>query len=77
MDDPKQAVSFIVRIWLEPSQAENRWRGHIRHVQSGQDSYFQDLRRMREFMETIVGQPFPGSRPEEDQRSRERSGGGA
>jgi len=50
MDDPKQAVSFIVRIWLEPSQAENRWRGHIRHVQSGQDSYFQDLRRMREFM---------------------------
>ena len=59
MDDAKQVVSFIVCIWLEPGQAEHRWRGHIRHVQSGQDAYFQDLMRMTEFVETIGGQPLP------------------
>ncbi|MFO7632905.1 MAG: hypothetical protein R6W76_10210 [Caldilinea sp.] len=38
--------SFIVRIWLEESAAENMpptWRGSITHVISGRRIYFGDL----------------------------------
>ena len=38
--------SFIVKIWLEETAKETdqvRWRGHIKHVQSGERRYLKDL----------------------------------
>jgi len=55
-----EQVSFVLRLWLEPgTSGERRWRGHIQHVQSGRDVYFQDLRRMLAFVEEISGESFP------------------
>jgi hypothetical protein len=53
--------SFVARIWLEHEpNGEAMWRGHIQHVQSGRESYFQDLGEMREFLECVTGVPKPG-----------------
>lgn len=39
--------SFIVKVWLERTLAENNsqviWRGHITHVPSGERRYLKDL----------------------------------
>jgi hypothetical protein len=39
--------SFIVKVWLERTPAENNsqaiWRGHITHVPSGERRYLKDL----------------------------------
>ena len=44
--------SFVARIWLERTDEENpRWRGHIQHIQGREETYFQDLEEMSEFME--------------------------
>ena len=31
------------------------WRGHVRHVQGEEETYFQDLRAMSEFLERVSG----------------------
>ncbi len=50
------AQSFVARIWLERgSNGEPVWRGHVRHVQSSKDHYFQDLRVMCDFIEQVSG----------------------
>ncbi len=52
--------SFVARIWLESgSNGEPIWRGHIQHVQGGQEAYFQDLGKLREFVERVSGLPWP------------------
>ncbi len=52
--------SFVARIWLEHgSNGEPIWRGHIQHVQGGQEAYFQDLGKLREFVERVSGLPGP------------------
>ncbi len=52
--------SFVARIWLEyGSNGEPIWRGHIQHVQGGQETYFQDLGTLREFVERVSGVPGP------------------
>jgi len=52
--------SFVVRIWLEGESAHDpTWRGHIRHVQGEEESYFQNLSQMKEFLERISGFPLP------------------
>ncbi len=52
--------SFVARIWLEHgSNGEPIWRGHIQHAQGGQEAYFQDLGKLREFIERISGLPGP------------------
>ena len=59
---PGQRVSksFVARIWLEKgSNGEPIWRGHIQHVQGGQEIYFQDLGKLREFVERVSGIPGP------------------
>ena len=46
--------SFVARIWLERTDdAEPEWRGHIRHVQGHEETYFHDLEEMSEFMQQL------------------------
>ncbi|MDP6885028.1 MAG: hypothetical protein QF830_12905 [Rhodospirillales bacterium] len=48
--------SFVARIWLEGEPGNNpTWRGHIQHVQGEEESYFQSLAEMKEFLERISG----------------------
>ena len=48
--------SFVARIWLERTDEEEpRWRGHIQHIQGGEETYFQDFEEMSEFMEQVSG----------------------
>lgn len=55
--------SFVARIWLERgSNGDPVWRGHIRHVQGQEETYFQDLGKMNEFLESVTG--FRGIRPD-------------
>jgi hypothetical protein len=52
--------SFVARIWLEYGQnGQPRWRGRIRHVQNGRETYFHDLKEMRDFLEEVSGMPGP------------------
>ena len=47
--------SFVARIWLEHTDGEDPdWRGHIRHVQGSEETYFQGLLEMSEFMEQVT-----------------------
>ncbi len=60
MVGPGTQGSFVVRIWLEGESASNPiWRGHIRHVQGEEESYFKNLSEMKEFLERISGVPLP------------------
>jgi hypothetical protein len=56
--------SFVARIWLEHgSNGEPIWRGHIQHVQGREQTYFQDLWKLREFVERVSGIPGPAIEP--------------
>lgn len=62
MGEQRSSESFVARIWLERGlNGEPRWRGHIRHIQSGRQGYFKDLREMRAFLERASGIPGPGA----------------
>jgi len=53
--------SFVARIWLERAADEDpKWRGHIQHIQGGEEIYFQDLTEMAEFLEQVSGIPSLG-----------------
>jgi hypothetical protein len=57
--------SFVARIWLERTDdAEPEWRGHIRHIQGREETYFHDLEEMSEFMQQISG--ISGTPPSAD-----------
>ena len=57
--------SFVARIWLERTDdAEPEWRGHIRHIQGREETYFHGLEEMSEFMQNVSG--IPGTRPSAD-----------
>lgn len=48
--------SFVARIWLERSNDDvPQWRGHVQHIQGSEETYFQDLAQMSEFMERVSG----------------------
>lgn len=48
--------SFVARIWLEHAEGqEPRWRGHIQHIQGPEETYFQALSEMSEFLEKVCG----------------------
>jgi hypothetical protein len=52
--------SFVVRIWLERgSNGDPIWRGHVKHVQGEQETYFQDLEAMSDFLERVSGVTGP------------------
>jgi hypothetical protein len=45
--------SFIVRVWLEETQANPRlvvWRGHITYVKNGNRHYFEDINEIPAFI---------------------------
>jgi len=65
-------ASFVARIWLERGQnGDPIWRGHIRGVQSGESTYFLDLKGLSEFLELISGAPGPPAEREADGRRRD------
>jgi len=50
--------SFVARIWVERADdADPEWRGHIRHIQGCEETYFHDLEEMSEFMQQVSGIP--------------------
>ena len=56
--------SFVARVWLESTADEDqKWRGHIQHVQGPEEIYFQDLSEMSAFLEMISGVPCPALAP--------------
>jgi hypothetical protein len=67
--EPHKPTSFIARIWLEGGvDGEPVWRGHIRYVQDGRQTYFKDLAEMHDFLERVSGVPGPdclGSKPDQ------------
>lgn len=61
---PRAIASFIIRMWLEPADDDGgAWRGQVEHVQSGERSYFQDLRKLQGFVATHL--PVSGSRQDD------------
>ena len=55
-------TSFVARIWMEPNETgEQKWRGQINHVQTGQREYFEDLAAMRRFIEIVSNAQGPKS----------------
>jgi hypothetical protein len=57
------AASFVARIWLERHQnGDPVWRGHIQHVQSGEERHFRRLTEMCAFMERLAGVTCDGLR---------------
>ena len=43
-------VTFVVRFWRDTSAGEERWRGQIEHVQSGEGVAFLDAEGMWRFV---------------------------
>jgi hypothetical protein len=64
--------SFVARIWLEPAvEGDPKWRGHIQHIQGGEEVYFQDLTEMCDFLEQVSGVPGPRVCAESGKRRRD------
>ena len=56
------STSFVARIWLEcETSGVPVWRGHVRHVQGDEETYFQDLGSMNAFLARVSG--LPGFQP--------------
>jgi hypothetical protein len=52
--------SFVARLWFEPgTNGDAVLRGHIRHVQSEAEEYFQGLEGMRAFLGRVSGTHWP------------------
>ncbi|GAB4282502.1 MAG: hypothetical protein Kow0058_00970 [Roseovarius sp.] len=55
------AASFVARIWLERHRnGAPVWRGHIQHVQSGEERHFRRLAEMCAFMERLTEERCDG-----------------
>ena len=51
--EERRAVSFLLRFWFEPREAEHAaspLRGYIRHLQTGEEHYVSDLEQMAEYV---------------------------
>ena len=69
MTNKKVSMSFVARIWLEAAtNGDPIWRGHVRHVQSKEETYFQDLMQMSEFLAQVsrVAGPALSLQPSEN-----------
>jgi hypothetical protein len=54
-----EVITLIVRLWFESSETDasaSEWRGEIRHVPTGQFSYFRGLDGLVERIQAIIGQ---------------------
>lgn len=78
--------SFVIRLWMENSQAAmSEWRGSILHVETNRRIFFRDLNDIPLFIESVRSQPFiptpeadvgeslPPEEPESDPGSGSRS----
>jgi len=45
--------TFVIRFWRERSAAGPRWRGQIKHVESGETATFLDWKQMLDFFRRI------------------------
>jgi len=62
MVEPGTPGSFVARIWLEGEPGNDpTWRGHIRHVQGEEETYFQNLLEMNAFLERVSGVSLPAN----------------
>jgi hypothetical protein len=62
MEKKQDSMSFVARFWLESgTNGDPIWRGHVRHVRSDEEAYFQDLGTLNEFLAQVSG--LPGFRP--------------
>ena len=60
MENKQALMSFVARIWLEAgTNGDPIWRGHVRHVQSNDEAYFQDLGTLNEFLAQVSGEKGP------------------
>jgi hypothetical protein len=60
MGGPRTFQSFVARIWLERgSNGDSVWRGHIKDIHGEQETYFQDLETMSDFLERVSGVTAP------------------
>lgn len=60
MEERQVSTSFVSRIWLEAgTDGDAIWRGHVRHVQSNEEAYFQDLGILNEFLARVSGVTGP------------------
>ena len=60
MENKQVSMSFVARIWLEAeTNGDPIWRGHVRHVQSNDETYFQDLGTLNEFLAQVSGVKGP------------------
>ena len=60
MENKQVSMSFVARIWLEAgTDGDPIWRGHVRHVQSNDEAYFQDLKTLNEFLAQVSGVTGP------------------
>ena len=51
--------SFIVRFWVEPREIEDAkpvWRGVVEHVSSGRKLYLKNLKEIKAFIESYIGE---------------------
>ena len=56
------STSFVARIWLEAgTTGEPIWRGHVRHVQGNDETFFQDLNGLKKFLVQVTGVAGPQS----------------
>lgn len=56
MHAPEEMISFVARIWVERGpNGDPVWRGHVRHVQSGEERHFSRLSELCVFMEGLAG----------------------
>jgi hypothetical protein len=46
----RQTISFVIRLWREPSAEAAPWRGQIEHVGSGETAHFQVSTGLWEFL---------------------------
>ena len=60
MENKQVSMSFVARLWLESrSNGDPIWRGQVRHVQSNEKAYFQDLAKLNEFLARVSGVTGP------------------
>ncbi|HEU0016094.1 MAG TPA: hypothetical protein VFQ45_20620 [Longimicrobium sp.] len=52
--EPMPAHSFILRVWLEPAGGTGEWRGELKHVPSGETSYFRTLEGLQPLLERML-----------------------
>jgi len=51
--------SFIVRFWVEPREIKDAkpvWRGVVEHVSSGRKLYLKNLKEIKAFIESYIGE---------------------